>query len=70
MKILIIDDDSNAIDMLANKLNNYDDIETFIATMDLSGESPFEVGRDNMDNLANQVKELEERIKELESKND
>ena len=27
MKILIIDDDSNAIDMLANKLNNYDDIE-------------------------------------------
>ena len=50
--------------------NNYDDIEMFIATMVLSGESPFEVGRDNMDNLANQVKELEGRIKELESKND
>ena len=26
MKILIIDDDSNAIDMLANKLNNYDEL--------------------------------------------
>ena len=49
---------------------NYDDIEMFIASMVSSGESPLEVGRDNMDNLANQVKGLEDRIKELEGKYD
>ena len=51
--------------------DNLNDIEMFIVSMvKNNGESPLEVGRDNMDNLANQVKELEERIKELESKND
>lgn len=51
--------------------DNLNDIEMFIVSMvKNNGESPLEVGRDNMDNLANQVKELEDRIKELESKND
>ena len=45
MKILIIDDDSNAIDMLANKLNNYDDIE-IIGTAN-TGEEGMQIAKIN-----------------------